>query len=789
MKRTIQFILLPALLCLSFSTYAQTKRQWVRRGDSAYEIKAFNTAVNAYLEAMKQGATDEPEAVGRLADSYRHLNKLEDATRYYDMAAKLRNVPPVFFLQYGHTLKGLGRYDDARRWYTEYARTNAVEGGHFAEGCDFAKAQRNVASTYQVNNELINTGASEFSPAFYGNRVVFASSRMDLQQPSGNWDGRVYNRLYVSSIGSSGALDSPFFLKSDVRTSNSEGPLVFSPDGRSVAYTRNNFVEGLRHIPSGGLQLSLFLADVGPTGEWINPRPFPHNGGSDFSTGYPSFSPDGQALYFASDRPGGFGGFDIYVSYRAGITWGAPENLGPVINSPGNEVSPFFDGQSLFFSSDWHHGLGGLDIFRAEQVDRRWSRIFHLGQGVNSPYDDYGFIFDSFKNLGYLVSNRPGGRGNEDIFRLNRAADNITFRITNAADGSPVPNAVVDFSACGESVYQADLRGLYTFQMVQGLNCDVVIRKDGFQSFTFPLSSVMGQASKEFDVRLIGTGNLFYGSVSDQYTGSMLAGTSIQSTNQFTGVTAESFSDNAGTYSLALNSNAVYVIRYSRVGYQDVNRTVRTGPTVESNILGATRLIPVTGTPPPGTPPGTPSPVAGQSIPAGFSVQLASLKAPNVESFGNLGSLGTVYAKPEGGTYKIRVGVYSTRQQAEAAMRTARQQGYRQAFIVEEQGGGSVAVRGGDTPQTPGTPPSVTPGAGTFMIQLGAYRNPRNFDDSKVRDLGPIIDWPRGQFTAKLITGFYTVDQARTALSRARNSGFKDAYIVTEENGQLRKVN
>lgn len=796
MKRTIHFILIPTMLCLAFSAFGQTKRQWVKRGDQAYEINAFNSAVSAYEEAMKKGATDEPDALGRLADSYRHLNKLEDAERNYALASKLKNVPPVHILQYAHTLKGLGRYDDARRWYTEYARTNAVEGNHYAEGCDFAKAQQGVASAYSITNELINTSASEFAPALYGDRIVFASSRMDLQTTTGNWDGKVYNRLYVSSIGRSGGLDSPYFLKSDVRASNSEGPLAFSADGKLVAFTRNNYVEGLRQIPSSGMQLSLFLADVGPNGEWFNTRPFPYNGGSDFSTGYPAFSPDGQALYFASNRPGGFGGYDVYVSNWTGATWGSPENLGAVINTPGNELSPYYDGQSLFFSSDWHHGLGGLDVFRAEQTNNRWARIFHLGQGVNSPYDDYGFVYDTFKNAGYLVSNRNGGRGNEDIYKVSRSSDNISFRITNAADGSPIPNAVVDFTGCGEGVFQADARGLYSFQMVQGLNCNVLIRKEGFQNFTFPLSSISGQSPRDFDVRLIRSGDLFYGSVSDQSNNFVLSGVSVQSTNQFTGITSEVASDGAGSYALALNPNTVYVIRYSRPGYQDVNRTVRTGPAVESNILGAVRLMPVTGSGSLGGDPGQvlpPPSISGQNIPAGFSVQLASLRSPNVDDFGNnLGSLGTIYAKLEGGTYKIRVGVYATRQQADAALRTARQQGYPQAFIVAEKGGNSVAVKGGGATTQPGTPtppPATSTTTSAYMIQLAALRNPSGFDDSRVRNLGTVINWPKGQFTAKVLTGFSTIDQARIALRSVQSSGFKDAFIVTEENGQLKKVN
>ncbi len=785
MKKTFQLVLIPTLLCLTVTAFAQTKRQWVRRGDQAYEINAFNSAISAYEEAMKKGATDEPEAVGRLADSYRHLNRLEEAERNYELLVKLKNVPPAYFFQYGHTLKGLGKYDEAKRWYTEYAKTNALEGNHYAEGCDFAKAQQGIVSTYSVANELINTSASEFSAAFYGDRVVFASSRMDLQQPSGNWDGKVYNRLYISSVGRSGALDSPFFLKSDVRSSNSEGPLAFSPDGKMVAFTRNNYVEGLRQIPSSGMQLSLFLADIGANGEWLNTRPFPFNGGSDFSTGYPSFSPDGNALYFASNQPGGFGGYDIYVSYKTGTSWSSPENLGPIINTPGNELAPFFDGQNMFFSSDWHHGLGGFDIFRAERSENRWSRIFHLGQGVNSSYDDYGFIYDAIRNLGYLVSNRPRGRGNEDIYKVSRAANNITFRILNAADGSPVPSAVVDFTACGEGVFQADARGLYTFQMVQGLNCDVLIRKQGFQNFTFPLSSIGGQETREFDIRLVGDRNLFYGTITDIGSGRPLAGVSVQSTNQFTGATTEVFSDATGSYALALNPNTVYVIRYSRVNYQDLNRTVRTGATIENNILGAVRMTSTTGAPvDPNTPANPPVVDPSGNIPSGFSVQLASLKTPNVESFTKLDNVGTIYAKQEGGSHKIRLGVYQTRQQAESALRSAKQQGYSQAFIVEEKGGTSSAVKGGQTTQP--TPP---PAQSAFMIQLAALRDPRNFDDSKVRNLGTVVDRPKGQFTAKLLSGFATIEQARTALTRVRSAGFKDAFIVTEENGQLKKVN
>ena len=140
------------------------------------------------------------------------------------------------------------------------------------------------------------------------------------------------------------------------------------------------------------MQLSIFVGEVDDE-DWTGSTAFVHNAVNS-NTGYPSFSPDGKALYFASDRPGGFGGYDIYVCYQYGDSWSAPENLGPVVNSQGNEISPFFDGTDLTFSSDYHSGFGGYDVFRAEKTDFNFDRVYHLGTGVNTSYDDYGFVFD-----------------------------------------------------------------------------------------------------------------------------------------------------------------------------------------------------------------------------------------------------------------------------------------------------------------------------------------------------------------------------------------------------------
>lgn len=169
------------------------------------------------------------------------------------------------------------------------------------------------------------------------------------------------------------------------------------------------------------MNMSLYIADV-VNGEWQNTKPFPYNG-VDYATGFPSLTDDGNTLVFASNNSStttGGKGWDIYVSNFVNGEWSAPRNLGAPLNTSGNEITPFYSGADLYFSSDWHIGLGGFDVFRAQLANNDVTNIFHLGPGINSSYDDYGFIFNAQQNTGYLTSNRPGGRGNEDIWQVQK---------------------------------------------------------------------------------------------------------------------------------------------------------------------------------------------------------------------------------------------------------------------------------------------------------------------------------------------------------------------------------
>ncbi|MCB0562804.1 MAG: carboxypeptidase regulatory-like domain-containing protein [Phaeodactylibacter sp.] len=778
------------------------------RANKDYEMGAFNLAVRGYLELLEKRPANH-EAMLQLADSYRFLNQMEEARSWYERVLADREgrekMVDEYPFHYAQVLMALEQYDKAKQWFDAYAKVqrkneeNAAKGRQFAQSCVFAMNQLGQSSPYLVSIEYISTTSSDFGPAFYGDQVVFSSARTDLSPAGSTWTGKANNQLFMARVGDNGFLEAPVPLQN--RLSNDDtyvnvGPVSYSPEGKSVAFTKNNFIDGTRQLPTGGLELSISIAQINSSGEWAEQKPFPYNG-SGFSTGWPNFSPDGNSLYFASNRPDGFGGFDLYVSFRMGNTWSTPENLGPNVNTPGDEVSPFFDGNNLYFSSDWHQGLGGYDIFRAEQANGRWARIFHLGNQINSSRDDLGFVYDSFRNIGYLASNRPGGRGNEDLYRVSKSADNITLNIRNASDGIPIPGATIDFINCGEGLFKADSRGTYSFQAVEGLNCDIVIRADGYNEAVFSVSTMSVRQNREYNIMLSRRGEEYIGKILNYTTRLPVAGVAVTATNQSTNSTMQATTDVNGDYALALSPNSSYVLRYSRPGFRDISRTVNTSEGNDRTILGMISMLSVSGgadtypgsdvTPRPGNILGDGGVITtsgeGAALGNGYAVQVAALNKPGLENFSGLNSVGQVYSKYEGGVYKVRIGVFSSRAEASSALSTVKAKGYKDAFLITEEANVGVQSKSG-APSTPAT----STGSGRYKVQLAAYRNPEYFKSSGLERYGNIEDRQRGGLTIKLLAGFDDIEEAKQAWNQAKAAGFTTAYIVLDSGTELTKV-
>ena len=430
------FNLFPTLLMLIFLATSVSAQTGLKKANKEYDLQAYNLAVPKYLKVLAK-KPNSTEALVKLGDCYFHQNYFADAEKYFKRATENDDFHNFksYLLPYGKTLMAQGKYNIASSVFDQYAKVDPFVGNHFVQSCGSAAAIATKQSDFVIKNEYANSKDSDFGPAFFqNNKVVFTSSKNGTES---GWDNNLTNKLYISERDKNRYLTTPKTVRSAMTDGKNEGPVSYSKDGKWVAYTKNNFTNGIRQISSTGLNLSIFIAEVLPNGDWENERPFTYNGSS-YSSGFPCFADNGNTLYFASDRPDGLGGFDLFVSTRNGSSWTLPQNLGGTVNTPGNEVTPFFNGGELHFASDWHFGLGGLDIFKAAKSGRTFTNVVNLGNGINSSFDDYGFIYDHSNGIGYLTSNRKGGKGKEDIYRITRTgssapvASNTTSVTTSA---------------------------------------------------------------------------------------------------------------------------------------------------------------------------------------------------------------------------------------------------------------------------------------------------------------------------------------------------------------------
>ncbi len=272
------------------------------------------------------------------------------------------------------------------------------------------------------NLKVVNSADLDYNAVLVGDGVIFTSTRAQGSSKYAATAGggklnawkKKLSTLFYSRL-SDGRLAEPIPLTGKINEEYHESSASFSYSGNLMFFTRSSAEKDRR----GKRQLKIFVAEK-IEDQWSNIREVPFNG-DNFSTCHPAISPDGTRLYFSSNRPGGFGGMDIYVSVFRNEAWSAPVNLGPVINSAGNEVFPYIsDDEVLYFSSSDQGGLGRLDIFRSKKVfedsERTWQIKENLGEPFNSPGDDFGFYINADNSGGLFTSSRNGGKGKDDIY-------------------------------------------------------------------------------------------------------------------------------------------------------------------------------------------------------------------------------------------------------------------------------------------------------------------------------------------------------------------------------------
>lgn len=398
-------------------TVAQNKD--TKKADQLYHRMAYVDAAEAYQKLLKKGKADR-YVFEQLANSYYFINDTKKAETYYKRVVKGKKVNSETVYNYAQSLKANGKYsdyNDAMKTFAELAPSDsrAVE---FMKNPNYVPQIMEDFARFEAKNlEDINTEYSEFGGITVGKDFYFSSARNETRKKY-QWNEQPFLDIYKAEhVGNT--VKNASLLEGDVNTKFHEGNVAITPDGKRIYFDRNDYFNGKYDKDDEGInQINLYYSEW-VDGGWKGVFEVPFNS-SEYSTGHPALNPNGNWLYFVSDMPGGKGGSDIYrVNIDANGNFSAPERLPDNINTEGKENFPYLDSiGNLYFSSDGHQGLGGLDIFYAEANGARFENPVNLGKGANTEDDDFAFIWNSETKTGYLSSNRKGGKGSDDIYMV-----------------------------------------------------------------------------------------------------------------------------------------------------------------------------------------------------------------------------------------------------------------------------------------------------------------------------------------------------------------------------------
>ncbi|MGC4041412.1 MAG: OmpA family protein [Flavobacterium sp.] len=383
----------------------------------------------------------------------------------------------------------------------------------FEKNKDYLAEIKKNSGRYKLENAGINSKYSDYGPSFFGNKVVFCSARDtgNFSKRIHTWTGGYFTNLYGADMAEDGSLSNVGKFGNQLNSKFHEATPVFAKDGKTVYFTRNNYLDKRGYNASKVTLLKIYKADIDKNGKWVNVAPLPFNSDS-YQTAHPALSPDGKTMYFASDMPGGFGKSDLYkVKINDDGTFGTPENLGKTINTEGRETYPFVTAKNeLYFASDAQPGLGGLDIFVTQIPDDGvFKKIQNIGEEANSPKDDFAFIINTDTKKGFLSSNRDGGQGSDDIYKFTEIKglfieQAIFGVITDAKTNAVLPNAKITlldekFNKISETV--SNEKGFYEFLKLEP-NTKFRIRVEKTEYDTKEVAAITGKEQGRTEVNI-----------------------------------------------------------------------------------------------------------------------------------------------------------------------------------------------------------------------------------------------------------------------------------------------
>ncbi|MBU3682167.1 MAG: OmpA family protein [Flavobacterium sp.] len=407
------------LFCFSNGVFAQQKVV-VEKANKQYEKLAYVDAIKTYERLAEKGYQSE-ELYQKLGNAYYFNAQLAKANTYYaQLFALNKNQEPEYLYRHAQTLKAVGDYTQSDAIMAQFAKKSSADlrAKQFDNSKDYLAQIQQNSGRYVLTNLKINSPYSDYGSSVQDNTLVFASSRDtgSVFQRKHKWTNESFTCLYSSKIEADNCLDAYKFA-AEINSKFHESSAVFTKDGKTMYFTRNNFNKGKKGKDANRMTLLKIYRAQLENGTWKNVTELPFNS-NEFNTAHPALTSNETHLYFASDRPGGYGKSDIWeVEIKADGSFGEPKNLGNSINTEGRETFPFVSkANELYFATDGYPGLGGLDIYQTELQETSWKKPQNIGAPANTSADDFGFYIDSDTQKGFLTSNREGGKGSDDIY-------------------------------------------------------------------------------------------------------------------------------------------------------------------------------------------------------------------------------------------------------------------------------------------------------------------------------------------------------------------------------------
>ncbi len=499
---------------VAFPVFAQNRS--LRAADDAFKNMQYNVAATKYKKALsKAKAKPDKEKISfQIAECYRITNNTKKAEPAYKRLVKTKFVEsnPLVFLYLAQVMKSNEKYKDAQVYFEKYIELvpDDPRGKNGALSCTLAQEWIDNPTKYKIGIEkVLNSKESDFSATYSDklyNTVIFTSTRdAATGKDMDNWTGQNFSDLFISKLDPKGQWSTPVLLETGnvVNTEANEGTPAVNSKFNQMYFTRCS-------NDKGTLQGCKIMVSKRAGRNWGEPKALDLGGDSTTVFGNPSISTDELTLLFTSDLPNGQGGKDIWVSTRKtpSDNFGRALNAGPVINTVGDEMFPFMrNDTSMYFSSNGHPGLGGLDIFRSTFSNGEWTKPVNLQVPINSAGDDFAMVFHPEEDKGFFSSNRKGGKGSDDLYSFVNPP--IIFTLSGVVKDDKtlqfIQGAVIKLTGSNGTSVEAktDAKGFYSFgksQIKPNTTYELICLKNNYFNKKAKETTVGLESSKDFTI-------------------------------------------------------------------------------------------------------------------------------------------------------------------------------------------------------------------------------------------------------------------------------------------------